>query len=76
MPLIKIVDSNIEFECGAEDTITRAALRAGLGMPYECNVGSCGTCKVEMVGGAIDSAWPAAPALTERDRSTGCYWRC
>ena len=42
MPLIKIVDSSIEFACAANDTITRAALRAGLGMPYECNVGSCG----------------------------------
>ena len=76
MPLIKIVDSNTEFECGAEDTITRAALRAGLGMPYECNVGSCGTCKVELIDGAIDSAWPAAPALSERDRGKNRVLGC
>ena len=76
MPLIKIVDGNIEFECGAEDTITRAALRAGLGVPYECNVGSCGTCKVELIDGAIDSAWPGAPALSERDRSKNRVLGC
>ena len=69
MSVIKIIDSSIEFECGSEDTITRAALRAGLGMPYECNVGCCGTCKFELIDGAVDSAWPAAPALSERDRS-------
>ena len=57
MSLIKIADSSIEFVCAANDTITRAALRAGLGMPYECNVGSCGTCKVELVNGAVESAW-------------------
>lgn len=68
MPLIKIADSSVAFECAAEDTITRAALRAGLGMPYECNVGSCGTCKVELVDGEVTPAWADAPALTERDR--------
>ena len=76
MSLIKIVDSNIEFECSADDTITRAALRAGLGMPYECNVGSCGTCKFELIDGAIDSAWPDAPALSERDRSKNRVLGC
>ncbi|HEX9392318.1 MAG TPA: 2Fe-2S iron-sulfur cluster-binding protein [Usitatibacteraceae bacterium] len=76
MPLITIVDSNIAFECQAEDTIARAALRAGLGMPYECNVGSCGTCKVEMIAGAIASAWPEAPALSERDRGKNRVLGC
>lgn len=68
MPLIKIADSNIEFACAIDDTVTRAALRAGLGMPYECNVGSCGTCKFELVEGQITSAWAEAPALSDRDR--------
>lgn len=68
MSLIKVADSNIAFDCATDDTITRAALRAGIGMPYECNVGSCGTCKVELVSGAVESAWAEAPALSERDR--------
>ncbi len=76
MSLIKIIDSDIEFECSADDTITRAALRAGLGMPYECNVGSCGTCKVEMIEGVIDSAWPEAPALSDRDRGKNRVLGC
>jgi toluene monooxygenase electron transfer component len=44
-------------------------LRAGLGMPYECNVGCCGTCKVELVDGEVESQWPEAPALNDRDRT-------
>ena len=76
---IALADSEQQFSCAADDTIMRAALRAGIGMPYECNVGSCGTCKVELVSGEVESNWPAAPALTERDlarkRVLGCQSR-
>ena len=61
---IALADSQEHFSCAADDTIMRAALRAGIGMPYECNVGSCGTCKIELVSGEVESNWPEAPALT------------
>ena len=73
---ITIADSQEQFACAADDTLMRAALRAGIGMPYECNVGSCGTCKVELVSGDIVSNWPQAPALGERDRSRGRVLGC
>jgi len=57
-----------EYRCAADDTLLRAGLRSGLGFPYECNAGSCGTCKVELVEGTIDSLRPDAPGLTDRDR--------
>lgn len=76
MPVIRLVDSDIAFDCAADDTVARAALRVGLGMPYECNVGCCGTCKIELVEGEIDSAWPAAPALSERDKSRNRVLGC
>ena len=47
-----------EYPCAADDTLLRAGLRAGLGLPYECNSGSCGTCKVELVQGEIHSLRP------------------
>ena len=53
MSVIKIADSDVAFECKVEDTITRAGLRAGLAMPYECNVGSCGNCKIEVIGNTL-----------------------
>ena len=37
--------------CARHDTVLRAALREGIAAPYECSVGSCGTCKMELVGG-------------------------
>ena len=57
------------FSCAADDTILRAGLRAGLGFPYECNSGACGTCKVELLEGKIHSLRPDAPGLGERDRA-------
>jgi toluene monooxygenase electron transfer component len=73
---IEIADSGLQFECPPTDTIMRAALRAGLGMPYECNVGSCGTCKVELQSGTVESAWPQAPAINERDRAKNRVLGC
>src|SRR6185369_10147072 len=64
------------FECAPDDTILRAGLRSGFGMPYECNTGNCGTCKVELVSGVVESAWPAAPGLGERDRAKNRVLAC
>jgi toluene monooxygenase electron transfer component len=48
-------------------------------MPYECNAGACGTCKIELVSGEVASNWPGAPGLGERDiarkRVLGCQSR-
>ncbi len=73
---IALADSEQHFTCAEDDTILRAALRAGIGMPYECNVGSCGTCKIELVSGDVTSNWPQAPALSERDIGRGRVLGC
>ncbi|UCV07081.1 2Fe-2S iron-sulfur cluster-binding protein [Dechloromonas denitrificans] len=58
------------------DTILRAALRAGQGLSYECNSGGCGGCKFELMEGEIETLWPDAPGLTERDRKRGRHLAC
>lgn len=65
-----------EFRCSADDTLLRAGLRSGLGFPYECNAGSCGTCKVELVEGEVTSLRPDAPGLAERDRAKNRVLAC
>lgn len=75
MRRIRIADGP-EYGCDADDTLLRAGLRAGLGLPYECNSGSCGTCKVELVEGRIDSLRPDAPGLSERDRARNRVLAC
>lgn len=63
------VDQGAEYRCAGDDTLLRAALRAGLGFPYECNTGACGTCKAELVQGEVICLRPDAPGLGERDRA-------
>ncbi|RLA21334.1 MAG: oxidoreductase [Gammaproteobacteria bacterium] len=73
---IKILDKGFEFQQDEGDTLLRSALRAGLGFPYECNSGGCGSCKFELVEGELEELWPDAPGLSPRDirkgRKLGC----
>jgi toluene monooxygenase electron transfer component len=64
------------YGCADDDTLLRAGLRAGLGMPYECNSGACGTCKVELLEGQVTSLRPDAPGLGERDRAKNRVLAC
>lgn len=76
MARIVIADSAAEFECAAGDTLLRAGLRAGLGLSYECNSGSCGSCKVELVSGEVSNLRPDASVLTDRDRAKNRVLAC
>lgn len=64
------------FEQQPDDTLLRAALRAGIGLSYECNSGGCGACKFELVEGEIETLWPQAPGLGERDKRRGRHLAC
>ena len=73
---VQVAGSDAAFACARGDTVLRAAQRAGLGFPYECNVGSCGTCKFELVEGEVLMNWPQAPAWSEKDRQRKRYLGC
>ncbi len=75
MPKIQI-ERGPTYECAAGDTVLRAALRAGLGYDYACNVGSCGTCRFELKEGQVQHLRDDAPAWTERDRQRGRWLGC
>ncbi|TAM12860.1 MAG: 2Fe-2S iron-sulfur cluster binding domain-containing protein [Nevskiaceae bacterium] len=64
------------FSQEISDTLLGAALRKGIGFPYECNSGGCGSCKYQIVSGEVENLWPDAPALTARDRRKGNLLAC
>jgi len=76
MAQIKLEKSGTIYECAADDTVLRAALRSGLGFPYECNVGSCATCLFELVEGKVEHNRADAPAWNERHRQRNRYLGC
>ena len=76
MPTITIDKDGTTFDCAEGDTILRGALRAGLGMSYSCNVGSCGNCRFELIEGEVIHARTDPPAWNERDLKRNRWLGC
>lgn len=73
---VAVEGSTVRFACAEGDTLLRAALRAGIGIGYECNSGSCGSCRYELVDGTVRDRRPDAPGLSARDRRKGRLLAC
>lgn len=76
MTVITLSGTDISWACADGDTIMRSALRAGLGFPYECNVGSCGNCRFDLLEGEAEDLRADPPGLSERDRARGRRLGC
>ncbi len=64
----------IEIEEG--QTVLDAALRAGIWLPYACNHGLCGTCKIDVVEGEVEHNHASAFALMDLEREEGKCLAC
>jgi CDP-4-dehydro-6-deoxyglucose reductase len=64
---VTVRPSGREFTVESDETILAAALRAGIGLPYGCKSGTCGTCKASCVDGTWTQGPHAATALTEAE---------
>lgn len=76
MAKITIPAADISFEVAEGDTIARAATRAGLGFPYDCNVGECGNCRFELLDGEVTYLRENPPAINDRDVQRKRYLGC
>jgi toluene monooxygenase electron transfer component len=75
-PIVRIEGTGRAFPCGANETVLSAALRAGVGFPYECGSGGCGSCKFDLVAGELLPLWPDAPGLKPREFARGKRLAC
>jgi len=76
MPNITNQRDGAIFDCAEGDTILRAALRAGIAMPYSCNTGSCGNCRLELIEGEVRHLREDSPAWSERDLKRNRWLGC
>lgn len=60
----------------ADDSVLLASLRSGIGFPYECNAGACGSCKYELLDGQVESRCVDPPGLTARDVRKNIHLGC
>lgn len=57
------------------ETLLAAGLRHGLALPFGCQSGSCGSCRVPLVAGEIDYPFEP-PALSDAERDAGYILMC
>ena len=53
---VTVQPSGRQFTCEDDETVLAAAIRAGVGLPYGCKNGACGSCKGKLLEGSPISA--------------------
>jgi CDP-4-dehydro-6-deoxyglucose reductase len=64
------------FDVARDETILSAAIRAGVGMPYGCRDGACGTCKSRLKEGRVIHGAHQHKALSEAEEAEGFILTC
>lgn len=73
---ITVQPSGHQFPCGPDETVLAAALRAGIGLPYGCKNGACGSCKGKLISGSITHGRHQAKALPAAEEEQGAALFC
>jgi CDP-4-dehydro-6-deoxyglucose reductase len=73
---VTVQPSGRQFPCDEGETILTAAIRAGVGLPYGCKNGACGSCKGRLVDGSVVHATHQARALPAADEARGMSLFC
>ena len=71
---IEPLGETLELEDG--QSMLDGALRAGIWLPYACNHGLCGTCKVDVLHGEVDHHHASSFALMDLERQEGKALAC
>lgn len=73
---ITVQPSGSQFPCEADETVLAAAIRAGVGLPYGCKNGACGSCKGKVVDGAVEHKPHQQRALSDIEKTQGVSLFC
>jgi CDP-4-dehydro-6-deoxyglucose reductase len=73
---ITIEPSGHQFDVEPGNTLLRAALEAGIHLPYGCRNGTCGACKGRVVSGQVDRGLYTEGALGEAELARGYALFC
>ena len=77
MPLhITLRPSGREFDVDADEAILAAAIRQGIGLPYGCRDGACGSCKSRLLEGRVVHGPHQAKALSTDEEAAGLILTC
>jgi CDP-4-dehydro-6-deoxyglucose reductase len=73
---IQLVPANRSFEVQRDEPILSAAIRQGIGLPYGCRDGACGSCKSKLLEGRVIHGAHQQRALSTAEEDAGLILPC
>ena len=73
---ITVQPSGRSFTADASETLLAAGIRQGIGLPYGCKDGACGSCKCKKLEGTVVHGTHQSKALSEEEEAQGLILTC
>lgn len=73
---VTIQPAALSFDVARDEPILVAALRAGVGLPYGCRDGACGSCKSRLIEGRVIHGAHQLKALSVSEEEAGFILPC
>jgi len=73
---VTVQPSGRVFEVDSDETMLAAAIRAGVGLPYGCRDGACGSCKSKLLDGKVVHREHQHKALSIEEEAAGFVLTC
>lgn len=74
--VVTVRPSGRTFSVEPQETVLEAALRQGIGLPYGCKNGACGTCRGRLLEGQLVHRTHSSSALSATDEAKGFALFC
>ena len=73
---VTVQPSGRTFSVDADETILAGAIRQGIGLPYGCKDGACGSCKSRLLEGRVVHRAHQSKALPPAEEAAGAILTC
>ncbi len=73
---VVVQPSGRTFEVAAGEAVLAAGIRQGIGLPYGCKDGACGSCKCKLVSGSVVHGTHQLKALSLEEEAAGFVLTC
>ncbi len=73
---VTIRQSGRQFQVEGDEPVLTAAIRQGIGLPYGCKNGACGSCKGTVIAGEIEQGTHSSSALANDEKTRGMALFC
>jgi CDP-4-dehydro-6-deoxyglucose reductase len=73
---VTVQPANLAFEVTPDEAILSAAIRSGVGLPYGCRDGACGSCKSRLIEGRVIHGAHQSRTLPPEEEAAGWILTC